>query len=205
MNENSIRNEQSMIRSDKPLFVNTFRVLRPIEFDKLCNAVVKQNKKEMLQACLVTGARYVEMQRIKDNPDWYDPTTPCIHLPVIADRKHKRTQKGRDIRLNRIGSLIIDRYLNLDDHLPPVRTWNNNIKSWAIKAGIGAIGLSQKTTRKTWECWLMQQYPDYVYQICTSQGHDTITSLQFYQGVVFNDIDVDEMPQYTEGWKPRIR
>ena len=193
----------AVTRSDKLLFVGGVRVLRPTEFEKLCAVVVQKNKKEMLQACLVAGARFVEMQRIKEHSEWYDPITPCVRLPQSADKKHKRSQKGRTIRLNRIGSLIIDRYLHLDDKLPDLRTWNNNLKRWALKAGIGSEGMSAKTTRKTWECWLMQHYPEFVYQICLSQGHDTITSLHHYQGVVYTEIDLGEMLQYTEGWKPR--
>lgn len=199
------QNVNAVTRSDSVLLVGGVRVLRPNEFEKLCSAIVKKDMKEMLQALLITGARYVEAQRIQHHSEWYDPITPCIRLPESADRKVKRTSRGRTIRLNRMGSFIIDRYYHLDGKLPDIRTWNNNMKRWGMKAGIGSEGLSAKTTRKTWECWLMQTYPEFSYQICLSQGHDTLTSLRHYQGVVFTELDLSEMLQYVEGWKPTRR
>ena len=48
------------------------RILRPCEYKQLCNAVPKKDFKTMLNALLLSGMRYVEMQRFQRNPEWFD-------------------------------------------------------------------------------------------------------------------------------------
>ncbi|GAH15823.1 unnamed protein product, partial [marine sediment metagenome] len=57
-----------------------------------------------------------------------------------------------------------------------------------------------KTTRKTWESWLMFFYPQRAMEIALSQGHTTVTSLQHYLGMPFTEVDRVEMAQFVEGW-----
>ena len=41
--------------------------------------------------------RYIELQRLWDNPTWYNKQRNIIHLPPEGQLKHKRTQQERTI------------------------------------------------------------------------------------------------------------
>ena len=176
------------------------RILRPSEYEALLRAVQKKRHRTMLQALLYTGMRYIELQRFQDYPGWF--TGEFIHLPKIADRKVHRTQPERWVRLNQQGRMIIEYFLQLDDKLPAYQNWRDNMRRWAEIAGISPDGMGAKTTRKTWESWLMFYYPGYMADITLSQGHDTITSIQHYLNMPFTEVDQLQMKNYVEGWRP---
>jgi len=41
--------------------------------------------------------------------------------------------------------------------------------------------MSTKTTRKTWESWLVWYYPEKIASIFGSQGHNELTALRHYE------------------------
>ena len=174
------------------------RVLRPKEFKALLSGCPKQEYRTMLQAMLYTGMRYIELQRFQKYPSWFDGE--FIHLPRMADRKVKRTQRERWVRLNQVGKTIIEYFTQLKKPLPSYQSWSMNLKCWARRVGLSEPGLSAKCTRKTWESWLVFYYHQQLPMILLSQGHNTITSIQHYMNVPFTETDRIEMKNYVEGW-----
>ena len=174
------------------------RILRPCEYKKLHNAVPKKDYKTMLNALLHSGMRYVEMQRFQKNPEWFDGE--FIHLPQEAIYKQKRKQAERDIILNPLGKNVISYFVDIKTKLPCWQTWKENLRRWALMGGINPVGIGVKTTRKTWESWLLACYPNRITEITLSQGHTTVTSIKHYLNVAFTREDKRDMKDYIEGW-----
>ncbi len=64
----------------------------------------------------------------------------------------------------------------------------------------GGLHLCAKTSRKTWESWLVFYYPERAGLVYQSQGHTGTTSLVYYQNMPFTDADKAQMKAYVEGW-----
>jgi hypothetical protein len=153
------------------------------------------------------------MQRFQECPSWFDGD--FVHLPKEASRKVKRTQQERWVRLNNQGKMIVQYFNNIKTPMPSYQSWNQNLACWAFRAGFPEAikkktkdgsdvyvcpGLSVKTTRKTWESWLMFYYPQQIAMITLSQGHTQLTSLQHYINMPFTETDRIEIRNYVEGW-----
>ena len=180
----------------KPIIKAGTRILRPSEYEKFIT-VLTLPMKTNFNALLYTGLRYVEAQRLQQHSDWFDGE--FIHLPKEAQKKTKRKQLERWIRLNSLGKNILP-YFFATKKLPNYKCWDVNVKRWADKSGIGVEGMCVKTTRKTWESWLTFYYPVNFQIICLSQGHNFITSMQHYINLPFTSGDKEEIKKYVEGW-----
>lgn len=178
------------------------RVFRPYEFDRILNfGCLKLEHKTMLLGLLYTGMRYVEMQRFQKHPQWYSPTDGFVHLPSFkASKKVKRKQPDRWVRLNNQGRQSIEYFIKLDKPLPNYNGWNANLKCWCRRAEIDPTGVSVKSTRKTWESWLLFNYPTRILDIVGSQGHTTTVSIQHYCNMPFTEEDKVGIKRYVEGW-----
>lgn len=170
-------------------------ILKPIEFSKLVDATPKYEYKVMLKALLYSGMRYVEAQRLKDNPEWFDG-----NFINMNSGKPKAQMNQRYIHLNPQGREVIASYININKKLPTTMTFGENIKRWALKANIDTDGLCPKSLRKTWESFLIWYYPMKQLVIMQSQGHDSVTSIQHYLNLAFTEEDRPLMKTYVEGW-----
>lgn len=177
-------------------------ILTPREFELIKSVPKRGNKNLLLDVALCTGMRYIELQRFQ--PEWLNVSGKYIELPKHADRKAKRTARGRYIYLSDFGVTKLEHYTDLKQNKPefPSRTtWNENLKRWAKKAGLNTDhSLSAKTMRKTWESWLTVTYPDRVPLICMSQGHEAITAMNHYLNLPFNDEHKKQILRYVRGW-----
>ena len=181
-----------------PIILMGTRVLRPKEWKALLMGCPKIEYKTMLQTLLYTGMRYVELQRFQRKPQWFDGE--FVHLPEEASRKVQRKQKERWVRLNNQGRMMIQFFITIKKSVPTYQSWNENLKCWARRIGLDDEGLSVKTTRKTWESWLMFYYPQQMPLITLSQGHTQLISLQHYLNMPFTEADRIEIRNYVEGW-----
>jgi integrase len=154
--------------------------------------------KIMLQAMLYTGMRYIEMIRFQYHPMWFDGD--FIHLPEEAVHKQLRLQKERWVRLNNQGKMMVKFFLEIHRAVPTSQSWNMNIKAWGRKAGLDPEGLCVKTTRKTWESWLIFSFPTRIMDITLSQGHTQVVSLQHYMNMPFTEIDRIDIKEFVQGW-----
>ena len=175
------------------------RILRPNEYKLLISkGIDKREYQVFFNALLFTGMRYIEMQRFQKHPEWFDGN--FINLPKIAVKKAKRKQLERSVRLTPLGRQLIPFFLDIKRPLPSWQSWQENLKRWADKADIGNKGMGVKTTRKTWESWLMFYYPYRQFEIALSQGHTSLVSLRYYLNMPFTEHDKMEMKEFVEGW-----
>lgn len=197
----NILSKNSIGNSDV-ITVSNVRVLRPFEVKELVKAIPKKYAKTQFEALLYSGCRYVELMRLKEHPDMYEESNGRIHLNSYAIRKKKIKMKERYVILNPVGKRVIEAYLELDKELPDHNTWRANLKRWAQLANINDGRLSPKTTRKTWESWLVTTYPQLTNIIFLSQGHNALTALQHYVTLPFSQQDKQEMKEFVYGWEP---
>ena len=181
-----------------PIIRNKTRILRPSEATVLINAIPKRIHELRLKFLLLSGMRYIEAKRFFEHPEWFDGG--FIHLPPMAIRKSKRTQKERSVRLNQWGKEVTKSFLELGTNLPTWTTWGENLKRWAVKGGIAPDCLCPKSTRKTMESWLVYYYTDKITLVLLSQGHNMTTSLNHYLNMPFTQEDKNGMKPYVEGW-----
>jgi len=180
----------------KPIIKEKVRILRPGEYNALREGARELENKTNLDTLTLTGLRYVEAQRLRENKDWFDGT--FIHLPEAALLKAKRKQKERWVRVSPRGSSVLQYFFEVKA-LPSYKTWTENLERWAKRSGLDPVGLSPKTTRKTWESWLVSCYPERTAEIFLSQGHTTMTSLHHYLNMPFLRSDKEQMLEWTGG------
>jgi integrase len=181
-----------------PIIMMGTRVLRPREWKALLAGCPKIEYKTILQTLLYTGMRYIELQRFQSKPQWFDGE--FVHLPKEASRKVMRTQQERWVRLNNQGRMMVQFFISIQTTVPTYQSWNENLKCWARRSGLDDVGLSVKSTRKTWESWLMFYFPQQMPLITLSQGHTQLVSLQHYLNMPFTESDRIEIKNYVEGW-----
>ncbi len=182
-----------IIRSSESFQV---RILRPVEFETLRDSM-DGNTKKICTSLLVTGMRYVELQRFRENPDWLDGR--FIYLPRGSMMKVKAKQKERAIRLSDLGKTIISDLFQTMHPLPSLPAFDMKLRRLSERILEGQP-VNNKSFRKTWESWLVYYYPDKALQIALSQGHTTVTQYEHYLNIPFEEADRKEMRKWVEGW-----
>ena len=173
------------------------RILRPKEYEVLREGAGKLENQTILDTCLLLGARYEECRRIQKNPAWFDGA--FIHLSSEVQKKVKRKQVERWIRLSSMGKAILPYFFETRD-MPFVQAWNENLLRWSRRVDLNPVGITARSLRKTYESWLIFSFPMATNLIYLSQGHTTLTSLQHYINLPFLDEDKKLMKQWVEGW-----
>jgi len=171
------------------------RILRPSEYERLLEAMNKNEHKLIFDGFLYSGVRFAEGVRLHKNPKQFDGH--FINLP--PDLKSGRKRIERTVHLCPMGRKAVSLFLKVPK-IPTRQTFNVNLKRWASKAGIGDEGMCCKTTRKTWESWLMTAFPERTIEIFLSQGHSEVTSLKHYLNLSFLPEDKMSIKQYVGGW-----
>ena len=181
------------------LHLSNCRILKPAEVTKMIRAIPKVAYVDMFEALLYSGCRYIEMQRVYKHPEWF--RDKFIHLTKEGSRKKKATISERYIHLNQAGISAIRHFLDGNKNLPTYKAWRENLVRWAKLAEISPDMLSPKTTRKTWESWLVWYYPEKIATVFGSQGHNELTALRHYVNLPFTSEDKIDMKRYVEGWE----
>jgi integrase len=188
----------------RAIIKNGIRILRPAEYDMLLDTIQRKRGKyryrEIINALLYTGMRYIELQRFQQHPEWFDKKTRSIYLPPEASRKKKRTMKERYVYLSTQGIIHVENFILYVDKMPDRVSLNNILRYWGKKSGLGDKGISVKTFRKTWESWLVVSYPTVLPLIAMSQGHTLITAMNHYLNLPFTKDDIEEIKVRTAGW-----
>lgn len=185
-------------------FTNTgkfqIRILRPWELKALVQAIPKKESKNQFEFLFYSGMRYVEAQAILDRPDLFDGEH--IHLTPNIIKKPKCTIKDRYVKLNPVGRRVAEDYFKQKKPLPHWNTWRENLERWALKGKIDPSFMSVKTTRKTWESYLILTYPQWRDAVFISQGHTELVALRNYVNLPFSQVNKDNMRRYVAGWEP---
>ena len=173
------------------------KVLTVEEFDRLKNSIHK-TAKALFELNVITGLRYVEVQRLYENPTWYHETRNQIILPKEAQRKVKQKQIKRTIdKLPSTFSYIFNFFL--EGRKPPESSaWNRDLARWSEIAGINPKA-GPKTPRKTIESWMLKAGIPEI-EIYSRQGHDPITSLRHYQSLSFTDYEMRDIEKRLTEW-----
>ena len=155
--------------------------------------------KTLLEILLITGLRYIEVQRLWNNRLWYIEKENIIHLPEEGQKKAKRRQLERAIHpLPSMFSYLMREFFA--SRKPPTESvWNRDLRKWAEIAGINPYGISAKTTRKTIESWMIKAGV-LESTVCLRQGHATLVSMQHYQGLAFSDADTRDIIKQLSEW-----
>lgn len=173
------------------------KVLNVQEFDNFVLQISKRYK-TIFELNVITGMRYIEVQRLYDNPKWYSESRNQIILPPEAQRKVKQKLVKRTIdKLPSTFSYIFKDFIN--GTRPPDRTsWNRDLARWSAKAGIDPK-VSPKTPRKTIESWMLKAGIPEI-EIYSRQGHDPVTSLKHYQSLSFTDYEMRDIQKRLTEW-----
>ena len=171
------------------------RVFRPCEVRALVSAIPKNEYKDKFEALLYTAGRYKELQWLYDNPKRFH--SDSIH---IRNAKAMSKEAYRYVHLNMQGQRAIENFLRSKTNLPTNQSWNENLKRWCELAGIKPYHACAKSTRKTFESWLIITYPHRTLEILASVGHSESTALKHYLTFPFSKDDKQDMLFYIEGW-----
>jgi integrase len=180
-------------------YVKEIRILTPAEYQKLRAVIPMDRHKTLLDILLITGMRYIEVQRLWNNRLWYIEKENIIHLPEEGQKKAKRRQLERAIHpLPSMFSYLMKEFFA--SRKPPAESvWNRDLRKWAEMAGINPYGISAKTTRKTIESWMIKAGV-LESTVCLRQGHTTLVSMQHYQGLAFSDADTRDIIKQLSEW-----
>lgn len=173
------------------------KVLTVEEFDRF-KQCMPESKKVIFEMNVITGLRYVELQRLYGNPSWYFKERNQIILPKEAQRKVKQKLPKRTIdRLSSTFPYIFKQFI--EGCKPPERSsWNRDLERWSQKAGINPK-VGPKTPRKTIESWMLKTGIPEI-EIYSRQGHDPVTSLRHYQSLSFTDYELRDIQKRLSEW-----
>lgn len=173
------------------------KILTVEEYDIFINSL-SDKRRTVFEINTMTGLRYIEMQRLYDNPNWYYKERNQIILPAEAQLKPKTKIPKRTV--DRLPSTFHYLFKDfLEGKRPPHRdSWNKDLKRWSIKAGIEPY-IGPKTPRKTIESWMLKVGIPEI-EVYSRSGHDLYTSLKHYQCLSFTDYELRDIEDRLLEW-----
>ena len=171
------------------------RVFRPWEIRKLIDHIPKVEYQYKFEALLYTAGRYREIQWLYKHPARLRGNS--VHM---KNAKAMVNEAYRYIHLNGQGMRAVKEFLGCKTNLPTYQAWGQNLKRWCELAGIPSDHACAKSTRKTFESWLIVTLPQRSLEVLVSVGHDDNTALRHYLTFPYTDADREEMKTYVEGW-----
>jgi integrase len=173
------------------------RVLTVEEYDRFVQTVPNKFR-PIFEVNTITGLRYIELQRLYQNPGWYFQDRNQIILPMEAQKKVKLKAPKRTIdKLPSTFPYLFNAFLA--GRRPPERTsWWDNLSRWSERARI-VPKVNPKTPRKTIESWMLKAGISET-EIYSRQGHDPITSLMHYQSLSFTDYEMRDIKKRLTEW-----
>ena len=189
------------------LTCNSSRVLTPSEADQMRSVISKPSSRILFDLMLYTGLRLVEVKQLRDNPAIFDHERRTI---TIRSGKVKASQLSRNVCLSDKGLVAVQEYLKNPSVPSSSTVWQQNLIRWGQRARLQHVpgqeetnnpnGLTVRTTRKSWESWLLEAYPDKIINITLSQGHTETTALRHYFNISFTTAEKEAIKEQTKGW-----
>jgi len=172
------------------------RVFTPNESDAVYEAIQKRKFKRAFDTALNSGMRYKELRLLVEHPEWHRAKKVEVFIPKVKSK----TRFERYVHLTESFNKLLSEYLDIGLYFPDRRTWYDSVRRWAKKAGIEDWqNVNVKTTRKTWECWLMRSEYDPI-KILLNQGHTQTTAILHYLNLSFTPREIENIKQKTHGW-----
>ena len=203
--------------------VNGVRVLTPGEVFSLREAMGKPSNRVVFDCLLLTGLRYAELSQLYEDPSRFDPERKLVKVDNKKSKAVVRSGDSRVVYLSDMGVCAVRAFIDLKKKPSRYDLWLNNLKRWSHVAGLSPLGgledqttqeqmgqemvpnvwgISVKSTRKTWECWLFCSFPDRADLIADSMGHSVEVSRKHYRKW-FGAFTAEERAlicEYTAGW-----
>lgn len=173
------------------------KVLTVEEYDTFIQSI-PEKKRVIFEINVITGLRYVELQRLHDNPDWYSKSRNQIILPAEAQKKVKQKLVKRTIDKLPSTFPYIFKDFTEGTRPPENSSWNRDLERWSMWAGIKPK-IGPKTPRKTIESWMLKTGIPEI-EIFGRQGHDPITSMRHYQALSFTDYEMRDIKKRLLEW-----
>lgn len=186
---------------------NNSRILTPAEADAIRTVISKPSSRKLFDLLLFTGLRLSEVKQLRDNPAIFDRDRRTI---AIKSTKTEATQKGRNVCLSDIGVMAVEAYLTFPTVPSGPHVWQSNLIRWAKRAGLQPIpgkehtanpaGITVRTTRKSWESWLLAARPDLFPFVVLSQGHNEMMAIKHYLNISFTQAEREAIKEKVVGW-----
>jgi len=189
------------------LTCNSSRVLTPGEADQIRSVIEKPSLRVIYDLMLYTGLRFVELEQLADNPGIFDQERRTI---TIKSGKSMASQKSRNVCLSDRGMLAVVEFLKNPSVPSSSHLWQENLIRWSRRARLQHVpgqeesnnptGITVRTTRKSWESWLLASYPEKIVNITLSQGHTETTALRHYFNISFTPVEREAIKEQVKGW-----
>lgn len=194
----------------KPLEIAGSRIFTPLEVKRIQKVISKPSLLALFNLLLFTGMRLSEVAELARKPLLFDPVRRCIE---IHSTKSKAKTAVRKVRLNDQGIEAVKEYLK-NPYVPSSSsTWQNNLIRWSRQAHLTEFDypdspsnpykVTVRSTRKTWESWLISCYEEKLPTITKSQGHTETVALKHYIDFGFMQDELEQIAGYTAGWPQR--
>ena len=177
------------------------------EATRIRDRIEKPSSRALFDLLLYSGMRLSEVRQLRDNPAIYDHERGTI---TITSGKTRATQNTRNVCLSDKGRRAVEDYLKIPSVPNSPTAWQANLIRWAQRARIQALpgkeesnnpaGLTVRTTRKTWESWLLSAHPDKLPYIVLSQGHNEMISIRHYLNIAFTKAEKEAIKEQVKGW-----
>jgi integrase len=173
------------------------RVMTVEDYDKFLQSIPSRMR-PIFEICMITGMRYVEVQRLYDHPKWYYQNRNQIILPKEAQKKVKQTIPRRTIdKLPATFHYIFNAFIS-GKRPPEASSWNRDLERWSAKTGFTKkVGV--KSSRKTIESWMLKAGIPEI-EVYSRQGHYPVTSLKHYQSLSFTDYEMRDIKKRLGEW-----
>ena len=190
------------------LSCNGSRVLTPAEADAIRAVITKPSGRALFDALLYTGLRFSELRQVAAEPERFDEERGTL---AIKSTKPKAKYGARNVILGTRGRDAVRRFLDLGAKMPNSATsWQMNLIRWAEQAGLSHLpgttatgnpfGITVRTSRKTWESWLLATCPERLIDIIMSQGHSESVAIRHYVNLAWTGPEREAIRIETEGW-----
>lgn len=194
----------------KPLEIAGSRIFTPVEVERIQKVISKPSLLALFNLLLFTGMRLSEVAQLAAKPLLFDDVRGRIE---IHSTKTKATAPVRWVRLNDQGIKAVREYLK-NPYVPSCSsTWQNNLIRWCRQAHLtefcypdspsNPYKVTVRTSRKTWESWLIASFEDKFLTITKSQGHNETVALKHYIDFGFMQDELEQIAGYTAGWPQR--
>ena len=190
------------------LTCNGSRVLTPEEASAIRTVISKPSSRALFDLLLYSGLRFAEVRQLADNPAIFDEDRGTLS---IRSMKPTARQAGRNVILGEKGVAAVREFLKMGAKVPAnVTSWQQNLIAWCKAAHLETLpavpekgnpyGITARTTRKSWESWLLAACPDQIVRITLSQGHSETVALHHYLNVSFTAAERETIKAEVVGW-----
>ena len=154
--------------------------------------------------------RLTEVKQLIMNPKLFDEERKSM---LIKSTKKEAKQKTRNVILNPKGIEAVKEFLKNPYYPSSPFVWQKNLIRWCRNAHLEELqivehesnpyGITVRSTRKTWESWLIAVYREEIVMVTSSQGHKETTAIAHYIGLNFTEAEYQDICEEVEGWGMR--